>query len=79
MIISAKAVLRPRAERRCPVCAERIAGPLVDMFGAAERGNRPFHLYVHPRCAGTGETDDERRKIEAALEIIAAAEAIRTA
>ena len=64
MIISARLILKPRADyHRCGQCRYSISGPKLRLFGYAETGDPPYVIYVHP-----GHTWDPDPKITAALE-----------
>ena len=69
MIIAAKVIRRPRHNRKCSACECFIgAQPLLQLYGAAERGDQPYSMWLHLACAEewAGTTSDQ--KITAALE-----------
>ena len=48
MIISAKLIKHPRVQRCCDNCLSSIDGSVLRLYGAAEYGDKPYVLYVHP-------------------------------
>jgi hypothetical protein len=67
VIISVKIIKKPRSVRKCCVCLEALMTPVVSMYGAAFRGDRPYRVWVHPKCVGSGGTKDDQKKIDMAL------------
>ena len=66
MILSAKLICRPRKNRRCAACDRTIGpNPLIQLYGAAERGDKPYPLWLHIACAQAWTGSDP--KITAAL------------
>ena len=65
MIISAKVVKHPKWSRICEHCERDILGPQLKLYGAADKGEKPFNIYQHLDC-GFGDPD---LKIERALEL----------
>ncbi len=57
MIISANIVWKPRKLRRCDGCGKLIRGSAIRLYGAADRGDKPYAIYCHPtpECAGGGD------------------------
>ena len=70
MIISAKVIRRTPTNRKCSACESFIGTqPLLQLYGAAERGDQPYSMWLHLACAPeewAGITTDQ--KITAALE-----------
>ena len=66
MILSVKLIRRPRINRRCSNC-ERMIGrnPLFQLYGNAERGDKPYALWMHVACAEDWTNSD--LKIAAAV------------
>ena len=56
MIISAKLIKKPRKERRCAVCHEKINPGIhtVRLYGSAGAPDPPYVIYVHARLACAG-------------------------
>ena len=71
MIISARVIRKPREQRRCERCGAFIEGSQLRLYGAAESGDPPYVIYVHPNydCLGYPVTYGDR-KIEKALETV---------
>ena len=69
MIIAAKVIRRPRHNRKCSAC-ERFIGaqPLLQLYGAAERGDQPYPMWLHLACAEEWAGISSNQKIAAALE-----------
>ena len=66
MILSAKLIRRPRKNRQCTVCDRMIGcNPLIQLYGAAERDDKPYPLWLHITCAQAWTGSDP--KITAAL------------
>ncbi len=65
MIISAKVIRRNRKQRPCGHCSRIIipGDPALRLYGAAETGDKPWAMYLHPNCC----TDKLDAKIKAAL------------
>ena len=67
MILSAKLILKPRRNRPCAVCERRIGtNPLIQLYGAADVGDKPYPLWLHIACAQ--EWTGKHQKITAALD-----------
>jgi hypothetical protein len=64
VIISARMV-KPRKVRRCEHCGGMIVTRALRVYGAAERWDPPYVVWLHPDCC---ESSD--RKIQAALETL---------
>lgn len=62
MIISAVLVKKPRRLRTCDLCWQTISGPVLRLYGAAQQGDKPYVLFLHPDCCG-----EKHPKIEKAL------------
>ena len=67
MIISVEAIKKPRTSRKCDACCKCIVGSAIRMYGAADRGDRPYRIHVCPSCVGTGDSKSDRAKIDAAI------------
>lgn len=52
MLISATIIKRPRKKRGCSGCLKVIDGPQLRLYGAADMGERPYAMYIHPECTG---------------------------
>ncbi len=50
MLISAKAIRKPRTFVLCDQCGESIYGPHLRLYGAAHEGDRPYVIRLHPDC-----------------------------
>lgn len=62
MIISANVINRPRRVRNCEHCGQPIAGATLRLYGAAQTGDKPYTIYLHPGC-----TEWKHPKIEKAV------------
>lgn len=62
MIISAR-IVKPRKVRRCEHCGGMIVTRALRVYGAAERWDPPYVVWLHPDCCG----DVSDMKIQAAL------------
>ena len=51
MIIAVDLVFKPRGSYRCSGCRGEIIGTHVSLFGAAERGDRPYRIRLCVPCA----------------------------
>ena len=47
MIISNKLIRKGRVHHRCGRCGERIKGPKIRTYGAADRFETPYAMYFH--------------------------------
>ena len=52
MIISVSHVKKSKRQHRCNICDKFIpvGSRLVDMYGAGEYGDRPYHIKFHHDC-----------------------------
>jgi len=52
MVISDVIVKNPRRPRCCAVCHRPmpVGAPQRRLYGAAERGDKPYRVYVHIEC-----------------------------
>lgn len=62
-ILAVRIVKNPRRVRYCPECLRRIDGETIDLYGMAEYGDKPYHLYLHRTCI---KSTDALGKIRAA-------------
>ena len=64
MIIKLRKVKRTRVNRDCYECYLQIAAgePSIYLFGAAEYGDKPYSIWIHPDCA---HGSDINHKLEA--------------
>lgn len=67
MIISATFIKKPGTYRMCGECRSELVGHTIDLYGAAFSGDKPWHLYLHPRCVSNGENNE---KINKALQTV---------
>jgi hypothetical protein len=61
MIISAK-IITPRSFRRCCWCGGIITRSALRLYGAAERGDPPYVVYMHPSCTQDNDPKIVRAK-----------------
>ena len=66
MILSVKFIRKPRINRRCSACDRMIShNPLFQLYGFAERGDKPYALWLPVACAYNWTSSDP--KIAAAV------------
>jgi len=67
MIISAKIVnVRRGTFRTCEVCEGMIVTKAMRLYGAAEKGDKPYVIWLHPEC--TEYNDPKILKAKEAIE-----------
>lgn len=57
MVISAKAVRKPRRAYVCGDCRQVIDGPHLYLYGMAHTGEKPYALRLHTSCILMPEND----------------------
>ena len=68
MIISATCIKKSKTRRVCESCLAVLRGPHIRFYGAAERGDPPYVIYLCCECVGTGENERETAKIDKAVD-----------
>jgi hypothetical protein len=60
MLISARVIKHPRKQRRCENCEKWMNGEQVRLYGAAEKQDPPYVIYVHPECCANSPDVQEK-------------------
>ena len=66
MIIKLRLVNRTRKHRDCASCSLQITAgePSIYLFGAAEYGDKPYSIWIHPDCAHGSEINYKLKALE---------------
>jgi len=66
MIISIRFVKKARTYHKCEECHKSICygESCFDLYGMAERGDPPWHLYLCPECAAKSHDPEVKKAVE---------------
>ena len=64
MIINARVSLKPRKKRICEMCRTAIEGKQIRLFGMAERGDKPYGIYLHPESCTSKDVKKALQKVK---------------
>jgi hypothetical protein len=67
-VISVRRIKNPRTDRICCECRKVIPSGTaqIRVYGYAERGDTPYHLYIHENCVDSGEVKYHLGKLDRA-------------